>query len=157
MNMSEMLPAYWHRQRGPWFAILYSVAIINIVLAAVVEERALVWLFGVVGFLVLILATSMHHLTIADGGEFLSVQFGPLPVFRKKVHYDEIESAERGRTMFLDGWGIHYSLRGGWIWNIWGYDCIVLKLKRSTLRIGTNDVDQLLSFIHSKVKTTDSK
>jgi hypothetical protein len=37
----------------------------------------------------------------------------------------DIGSVEIGRTLHLDGWGIHMSVRGGWVWNLWGRDCVV--------------------------------
>jgi len=49
-------------------------------------------------------------------------------LFRRTIRYDDIISAEIGRTTILDGWGIHMSLRGGWVWNLWGRDCVVLQL-----------------------------
>ena len=30
--------------------------------------------------------------------------------------YDEIESVGVDRTLILDGWAIHRSVRGGWVW-----------------------------------------
>jgi hypothetical protein len=31
---------------------------------------------------------------------------------------------EIGRTLTLDGWGMHDSIRGGWVWNHLGRDCV---------------------------------
>ncbi len=65
--------------------------------------------------------------------------------------YNEIKSVETGRTLLLDGWGIHMSIRGGWVWNIWGRDCVVLHLKKGTLRIGTDDAENLAGFIEQRI------
>ncbi len=40
---------------------------------------------------------------------------GPIPLFRRSVKYEDIISVEIGRTTILDGYGIHKSLRGGWV------------------------------------------
>lgn len=46
---------------------------------------------------------------------------------------------------------IHLSIRGGWVWNLWGRDCVVVHLKNGTLRIGTNDAPNLCRFLESKI------
>jgi hypothetical protein len=72
-------------------------------------------------------------------------------LFRRTVRYADIESVEVGRTLILEGWGIHYSIRGGWVWNLWGRDCVVVHLKKGMLRIGTDDAENLAGFLRSKV------
>jgi hypothetical protein len=52
--------------------------------------------------------------------------------------------------LILDGWGIHMSIRGGWVWNLWGRDCVVVHLKKGTLRIGTDDAANLEVFLQGK-------
>ena len=54
-----------------------------------------------------LLASAFHQLTVEDQGDHLAIRFGPLPLFRRKVRYAEIEKVEVGRTLILDGWGIH--------------------------------------------------
>ena len=62
-----------------------------------------------------------------------------------------IESVEPGRSSLLDGWGIHYFPGRGWTYNLWGFDCVVLRMKKKTLRVGTDDPDGLLEFLQSRV------
>ena len=70
----------------------------------------------------------------------LAIRFGPVPLFRRTVRYTDIEKVEVGRTLILEGWGIHYSIRGGWVWNLWGRDCVVVHFKNGgVLRIATDD------------------
>ncbi len=47
----------------------------------------------------------------------------------------------RAALTFLEGWGIQLSLRGGWVWSIWGFDCVVVQYGRKKLRIGTDDAE----------------
>ena len=91
----------------------------------------------------------MDAATKAPG--YSHTHFGPLPLFRRTVRYADIEKVEVGRTLLLDGWGIHYSVRGGWVWNLWGRDCVVVHLRKSILRIGTDDAPNLARFIEGKV------
>ena len=117
-------------------------------------------LFPPIGVFMLVLAASFHHLTVEDQVDRLSVSFVPILLFRRTIRYDDISSAEIGRTTILDGWGIHRSLRGGWVWNLWGRDCVVLQLRNGILRVGTDDAENLAEFLrgrHRRVLKADWK
>ncbi|QDU25865.1 hypothetical protein ETAA8_09370 [Anatilimnocola aggregata] len=142
------MPTYHHTQRAPLCLLLYGLAITFLVLTCVLrQEPVLAWVFPVTGLIVLVLAAAFHHLTVVDGGDHLSISFGPLPLFHRTVRYDDVEQVEVGKTTLLDGWGIHMSIRDGWVWNLWGCDCVVLRLRNGTLRVGTDDAENLRSFI----------
>ena len=143
---------YWHRQWAPFCLILYVLAagIFGIAWVLRLDPLALVVLSGV-GILMLLLSASFHHLTVSDEGVRLLVAFGPVPLFRRNIRYDDIREVEIGRTMILDGWGIHLSFRGGWVWNIWGRDCVVLRLRRGIIRIGTDDAENLARFVQNRL------
>lgn len=99
----------------------------------------------------LVLALCFQHLTIADEGDRLAIWFGPLALFQRRIPYADIQSVEIGRTMLIEGWGIHLSLlRRGWVWNIWGRDCVVIQHK-GILRLGTNDPESLLQFLKARI------
>jgi hypothetical protein len=104
---------------------------------------------GVIVFVVL--GTSFHQLTIVDEGRQLVIRFGPFPLFRRKIWYEEIVDAEQGRTTLLAGWGIHWTPWSGWVWNIWGFDCVVLRLKKGTLKVGTDDPEGLVEFLKNRM------
>lgn len=75
----------------------------------------------------------------------------PIPLFRRIVRYAGIEKVEVGRTLILYGWCIHLSIRGGWVWNLWGRACVVVHFKNGgTLRIGTDDAENLAVFWKEK-------
>jgi hypothetical protein len=146
---------YRHTQRAPLCLLLYAPAAELLVLSAMVRDPdPLRSIFPIVGLLVLVLVMSFHHLTVADEGDRLAIRFGPLPLFGRKVPYADIVAVEVGRTTILDGWGIHLSLRGGWVWNLWGRDCVVLRLSRGTLRIGSDEAVQLAQFLASRIGTS---
>lgn len=144
-------PSYRHIQRAPLCLLLYALGFLFLAIGWLVRsETPLQWIFIVVGPVILVLAGSFHHLTVEDEGDDLSVSFGPIRLFGRRVPYTEIVSVEIGRTTLLEGWGIHMSLRGGWVWNLWGRDCIVLTLEKDILRIGTNDAQQLMEFLRTR-------
>lgn len=143
---------YSHTQKAPLCLLVYALAVVFLALGWIVQDAPPIqWLFPPIGILMFVLAASIHHLSVVDQGDELAVFFGPIPLLRKTVPYCEIKSVETGRTLLLDGWGIHTSVRGGWVWNLWGRDCVVLHLKKGTLRIGTDDAENLAAFLEGKV------
>ena len=143
--------SYKHVQHAPLCLLLYVLAVVFLVLGLILKsEPPIPWLFPPISLLLLILAASFHHLTVEDQVDRLSVSFGPIRLFRRSIRYDDIISAEVGLTTLLDGWGIHMSLRGGWVWNIWGRDCVVLRLRKGILRIGTDDAVNLAAFLRQR-------
>ena len=145
-------PGYSHTQKAPLCLILYGSALACFALAWMVGDTPGIFIAGGVGLLIALLAPAFHHLTVEDQGDRLAIRFGPVPLFRRTVRYADIEKVEVGRTLILDGWGIHYSIRGGWVWNLWGRDCVVVHLKNGgVLRIGTDDAANLARFLEGKI------
>jgi len=145
------ITTYRHTQRGPWWLVVFILGVVFLAsgwLAPLAPTRIVLWVCGLTMFP---LGASLRHLTVEDAGDHLSVAFGPLRVFRKRVWYDDIVQFEKGKTTWLDGWGIHMSLRGGWVWNMWGFDCIVLRLKQGISRVGTDDPDGLLDLLRRRL------
>ncbi len=142
---------YRHTQRAPLCLIIYGLAIVFLALGWVLRgEPVIQWIFPPLGLVMLILAASFHHLTVEDEGDQLSIRFGPLRLFRRAIRYQDIEHAEIGQTTILDGLGIHKSFQGGWVWNIWGRDCVVLRLRNGVLKVGTDDAEQLVEFLNTR-------
>jgi hypothetical protein len=52
---------------------------------------------------------------------------------------------------------IHMSLRGGGVWNVWGGDCVVLRLRKGILRVGTDDAEQLADFLKARLSHSPSE
>lgn len=150
--------SYKHVQHAPLCLLLYSLAVVFLVLGLVLKnEPPIPWLFPPMGLLMLILAASFHHLTVKGEGDRLWISFGPIPLFRRSVRYEHIVGVKVGRTTILDGWGIHMSFRGGWVWNIWGRDCVVLRLRKGTLRVGSDDAESLAGFLNWAISKQQKK
>lgn len=145
---------YDHTQRGYWHWGFYAIGALELTAPwfARDEEWWVTPLLLGVAALMFVLAMSCHHLRVFDAADHLAVRFGPLPLMGTRVRYDAITSAEPGHTIWLDGWGIHYVPWRGWTYNIWGRDCVVVGLGKKTIRIGTDDVDNLLAFLQTKLK-----
>jgi hypothetical protein len=111
----------------------------------------------VVGVLMALFSTSIFWLRVRDDGDALLVSFGPLPMFRRRVRYQGITGVERGRSLVIEGWGIHFLPGRGWTWNLWGRDTVVVQLGDRTLRIGTDDPVGLLRFLEQRLQDRPGK
>lgn len=147
---------YHHTQRGPLFIfVLLAAAVVGVGAGVLLAGGSpLGWVLVGVAVVVLLLAACMRHLTISDEDSHLAVRFGPLPLFARRIAYDQITAAMRGRTTWLDGWGIHWSLSGGWVWNIWGFDCVIIHMGRRRLKLGTDDPEGLVALLAAKAAGT---
>ncbi|MFO0783510.1 MAG: hypothetical protein U0636_07485 [Phycisphaerales bacterium] len=145
-------PVYRHTQRGPigWvlFVIALAVAVGAIVGAMPTEVRVLLALLSA---LFVFLSACFQTLTIHDEAAALHVSFGPLSVFQTRIRYSEILKAELATTDLLDGIGIHYIFTRGWVWNLWGRNCIRLETRGGVIRVGTDDPENLLRCVQSRV------
>ncbi len=153
MTTDTKTSGYSHTQKAPLCLLVYSLAIVFLALGWFIRDAPPIpWLFPPIGVLMLVIAASFHHLTVEDQGDVLSVRFGPIPLFRKTVQYADIVKVEVGRTLLLDGLGIHKSIRGGWVWNLWGRDCVVVHFRNGgVFRIGTDDTENLAAFLERKI------
>jgi hypothetical protein len=97
-----------------------------------------------------VLSLTFGSLTVRDEGQRLAVRYGPWPLFRTQVLYEDVTGLRRGRSRLIDGWGIHWVPGRGWTYNLWGMDCVELQLGNRTTRIGTDDPDNLATFLSAK-------
>ena len=144
--------AYEHTQKAPLHWLLYPPGLFLLVTAWLNRGQILVALLMLaVAAVLLALAFSFQRLTIRDEGSWLAIRYGPLPVFRARIAYAEISSVEPGQTSWIDGWGIHWIPGRGYTYNLWGFACARLTLGRRTVQIGTDDVDNLVEFLKTKL------
>lgn len=144
---------YEHTQRAPLYWLLLVPGLLMLASAPLLSGLPVPQAVLIVsGLFMLLLTMAFRHLTIRDEQEHLLIQFGPLPLFRRRLRYGDICGAARGRTTVLDGWGIHLSPRGGWTWNLWGFDCVDVALAGGRmLHIGTDDPEGLAAFLQQRI------
>lgn len=145
---------YHHTQKGWLHWLLYGLAAGAVVLMWFEREQPqAVVAIAATALLLVFAALAFHYMTISDEGDALAVHYGPLPLFSTRVRYAEITAVEPSQTSILDGWGIHYLPGRGWTYNLWGFGCARLQLGNRVVRIGTDDVDNLVSFLRRKVRS----
>lgn len=148
---------YHHVQKAPLYLLLIVIGAGMLVAGSLIPEPMVQLLLFITSAVMLFLAACFRQLTVSDEGHELRVAFGPLPLFQRRVDYANIKAVQPAATSFIEGWGIHLSPGGGWVWNLWGYDCVDISLhKGSRLRLGTNDQDQLLQFLQQIVEEDGS-
>ena len=151
MSESNDVTPYHHTQKAPWYLLLFAMAALFITLSWIERDnRALLITFSLSGLTMAVLGYSFQHLTVADDGDQLVIHFGPWPLFKKRIPYADIQEVAIDRTTILEGWGIHMSPRGGWVWNIWGRDCVAIRHRRGVTRIGTDDAQGLAEFLNRR-------
>jgi len=147
---------YAHTQRGSWYWLLFGIAAACLAGAWSwrVEVAVHYTLLGA-ALLLIVIGTSFMQLTIRDEQDALGIRFGPLPLFFTRIAYGRIRSVEPDRTTLLDGWGIHYLPGRGTTYNIWGFQCVRVELDHRTLRIGTDDVENLVKLLRERMPRSD--
>ena len=143
---------YEHTQPGGWHRILLVMAGMMLIGAWLAREvMPVVVLLLATTAIFLLCALMFGSLTIRDEEEWLALRYGPLPIIRKKFRYAGVTTVEHGRTKIIDGWGIHYIPGRGWTYNLWGFDCVKLTLGGKIVRVGSDDVENLVEFLWGKV------
>ena len=147
---------YDHVQRsplGPAFALLAAVAA---GLAALRSEVQGIFALALVAVVFALVAANFMHLRVRERDEHLDVRFGPLGWMGTKVEYADVREVRVARSTVLDGWGMHWSPRRGWIFNLWGLDCVEVELGKRRLRIGTDDPRGLARHLTERAGLADS-
>ncbi len=142
---------YNRTQKAPLHYIFYAIVLVMLpILWAVKDEPGAVIVMSSVIAILLLVSGMFQNLTVRDEGDRLAVRYGPLPVFFKTIRYADITSIEPDRSTFIDGWGIHYVPGRGMIYNLWGFDCVKLQLGNRLIRIGSDDLQNLIDFLRQR-------
>ena len=145
--------SYSHTQRGPiWVMLAFFGAAAFAGAWMARGEMPLALTLAGLGAVMVVLALSFGTLTVRDDGDSLAIRYGPLPLFRKRISYGSITSAEASRSTLIDGWGIHYIPGRGWTFNLWGWTCVRLRVNGRTIRVGSDDAENLARFLGTKMR-----
>lgn len=148
--------AYDHKQRAPlgWLLQGGGVAFWGLAFGLLHQPMAS-WIMIATGAMMVGLGLAFGWLRVTDEGTCLAVRYGPLPCFFKTLPYRDILSVTAARSRWIDGWGIHWLPGRGWTYNLWGLDCVELKVGKQLIRIGTDDVPGLLEHLNQRIAASD--
>lgn len=145
---------YEHTQRGWFHCMLLAIGAAMLTAAWLTQDQPPVpTILFVSAILMIALAAAFMRLTVRDGGDRLVLRFGPLPLLGKSFRYADISEAAPDKSRTIDGWGIHWIPGRGTTYNLWGYDCVRLRVGGKTVRIGSDDVENLAAFVRSKIQS----
>ncbi|MCY2991749.1 MAG: hypothetical protein NTY19_28325 [Planctomycetota bacterium] len=144
---------YSHTQKAPLHFVFYPAVSWLLVLAWLCRDQpATAWGAAAGATVLLAVAFMFRYLTVRDAGQWLVIRYGPLPVFGKRIRYADISAVEASRSSLIDGWGMHYIPGRGYTYNLWGFGCAKLLVNGKTVRVGSDDVEQLVAFLSSKIQ-----
>jgi hypothetical protein len=141
-----MNPHYRHTQVG-WVTLgsIGGGVVLMAVLLAGIRELAGV---SLVALPMLLIGLLFATLTVEVDARELRVSF-TFGVVRRRVPLSGLRRCTVVTNPWYYGWGIH-KLRGGWIWNVSGFDAVELVLADDSLwRVGTDEPDALVRVLEA--------
>lgn len=141
---------YQRTQHGPWGWILLLIGLLQVGVGTGLAggaESGIGYLLIGVGSTLIAAAACFATLTISGKPDGLIVNFGPFPLISFRIPLDQIRGCGQERSRWIDGWGIHWTPGRGWLYNVWGYDCIRLDLDGRSVRLGTGDPAGLMAWL----------
>jgi hypothetical protein len=136
------MQAYEHRQWAPLNALLLLA--VAVVAACAGAQNVPVHLVALV---VILIGIAFSRLTTRVDQEAISWSF-TFGAPGGRLAFADLDRAEVTRTNLFEGFGIHWTLWHGWLWNVWGFRAVEL-FRRDGRRvtIGTDDPQSLLAAI----------
>ena len=133
---------------GSW--VVFS-GVLAVVMLALGEKEAAIGLGVLTVMLALILGIVVvlfHSLTVRISRSDIALSFG-VGLIRKRFPIGDIRSVRIARNRWYNGWGIR-KIRGGWLYNVSGFDAIEIQLKNERkYRIGTDQPKKLFAAVES--------
>ena len=131
------MPTYEHRQLSYWIVIICAL---SFVLTAMFRSLAPLLFLVAVAVVFSTLSTRVD----ANG---ISWAFG-LGAPRGSIPLADIADVQITKTNFWEGFGIHWTIWHGWLWNVWGYRAVMIRKRNGgTVTLGTNDPQGLYDAI----------
>jgi hypothetical protein len=135
---------------GSW---VFFFGLLAVVMLALVQKEAAIGLGVVTVILAVILGivcALFHSLTVRVTRSDIALSFG-VGLIRKQFPIGDISRARIVQNRWYNGFGIR-KIRGGWLYNVSGFDAIEIQLKNERkYRIGTNQPKELLAVVESAI------
>ena len=133
---------------GSWVVFFGVLAVVMLALG---QKEAAVGL-GVVTVMLAVINgivfALFHSLTVRVSRSEIALSFG-VGLIRKQFPIGDISSASIVQNRWYNGFGIR-KIRGGWLYNVSGFDAIEIQLKNERkYRIGTDQPEKLLAAVES--------
>ena len=138
---------------GSWVVFFGVLAVVMLALG---QKEAAIGL-GVVTVMVAVINgivfALFHSLTARVSRSEIALSFG-VGLIRKQFPIGDISSASIVQNRWYNGFGIR-KIRGGWLYNVSGFDAIEIQLKNERkYRIGTDQPKKLLAAVESALASS---
>ena len=138
---------------GSWVVFFGVLAVVMLALG---QKEAAVGL-GVVTVMLAVINgivfALFHSLTVRVSRSEIALSFG-VGLIRKQFPIGDISSASIVQNRWYNGFGIR-KIRGGWLYNVSGFDAIEIQLKNERkYRIGTDQPKKLLAAVESALASS---
>jgi hypothetical protein len=152
------MAAYSHTQAGTFsrvtFAALFVVAIVAMAFLGMRDPEA-IWIFGLMAAAMFVGLLLFHSLTVEIAHGYLRFRFG-IGLIRRRFLLKDIDSAEKIRTRWWNGWGIKLTPKG-WLFSVSGFDAVQIILKNGRRYcIGTDEPQKLYRAIDAAMQRSRS-
>lgn len=151
---------YSHRQHNPFIPVVMLLILLPVMAALFVIPRGTDPGPYVAPLMIVIVVAALvglfSRLTTRVDQSGVSWFFGyGFP----RGHRDlgQIARAERTQTNLLEGWGLHWTIWHGWVWNAYGFQAVeIYGVDGSRVTIGTDDPQGFLDAINAVRPSTSS-
>jgi len=145
---------YEHQQPGTLLRVAIGLTVVAFGVIAIASLAAgdnggVTW-GCVLGAMFAMIFALFHSLTVRVSHNAIAISFG-IGIVRKSFVIDDIQTVAIVENHWYNGWGIRW-IRGGWLYNVSGFDAVEIKLKNGRrYRIGTDQPRELLAAIESGI------
>ena len=144
--VASSMNRYEHQQHSTWMYWIAIAVLALFVLTARIEPSAGIGLaFGSVCIALAMAVFSRLTTCVDSNGVSWSFGWGwPAGA----IPLAEIQSVEGTETNLAEGWGIHWTIWHGWLWNVGGFQAVEMtKRDGSRVTLGTDDPQGLYDAI----------
>ena len=152
---------YRHTQAGTLMrAILGAVALIAFGALVFFSLRFNPVGLGMSSVMLVVFSVSLllfHSLTVTVSDEALELRFG-VGLIRKSYAMSDVVSCNIVKNSVIQGWGIHWCGKDGWVYNVSGFDAVEVVMKDGRkARIGTDMPRELAAAINERLAACKGK
>lgn len=138
------MPTYEHRQFSPWPLLVFALVAFALARFGLAEEApARLSAFAFVA----IITISFTELATRVDVSGISWSF-TLGLPSGHIAFEDISDAQMTTTHWWEGFGIHWTILHGWLWNVAGFQGVTIRKRDgSAVTIGTDDPQGLYDAI----------
>lgn len=145
------MTTYLHTQPGTFIRLLLGLMMIVWILVVVlkVKNNGIGALIGLP--ITLAILVCFWSMTVEVTSTHLQHYFS-WGFWKKSYPIQDIQSIDKGRTNWYNGYGIRY-VGTGWLYNVSGYDVLIVTFQSGEeIRLGTDDLEELHAILSDKLE-----